>query len=399
MSSKNSKTTFATSHDQTTPTLKSQKKPRGKINIVACDRCKRDKKKCDGNYLTRKTCKYCHNHNETCVYSEPNLLRITRILNAARKNAAAGEEKEDNQEKSIQELEEQITKYENTLMSLYSQIENKNQIKPIDSIGNLYLSLFSNPQISREQTFILKKLCEITNNVNSNINSEIINKIQNELLILTSNESTEFEKVQSWEELEIFINNENLTDHMIPLAATNFFGFSGSTTPIPSPQFLNNDRFDESYVPINHISTSKKRKVESYTSGGHITIRPTVWNQDDPSEEVPMITVHAPQNNHSINNETVQNPNILFENIPSNENLQFSTLLTSQEPYGFEEVGLDEIEQLSNITSPTFSSNSFSDDNIEFSTSSNSFSDDNLSYISSLPLIYFNNSVNFNENF
>jgi hypothetical protein len=389
----NSQTTFTASHDQTTPSFKSQKKPRGKINIVACDRCKRDKKKCDGNFLTKKTCKYCHNHNETCVYSEPNFLRIARILNAARKNAVAGEEREDVSIASIQELEDQITKYENTIISLISQIENKNEPNTTDLIGNLYLSLFSNPQITNEQTILLKRLCEITNN-NVNINSESINKIHNKLLILTSNESTEFEKGQCWEELENFINNNNI----IPLAATNFFGFSypsGSTTPIPSPQFLNNDQFQNNdHKSDNHTTTSKKRKIEPYPSGGHIAIRPSkketnvlVWHQNDPYEDVPIIAVQAPQNNHSINNETIQNSDISFDNISSNENLQFSTLLSPNESYGFDEI---EIEQLSNVTSPTFSNNSFSDDNLEFPT-----------YLSNNPAewLFFQNSTNFTENY
>jgi hypothetical protein len=391
----NSQTTFSTSHDQITPSLKSQKKSRGKINIVACDRCKRDKKKCDGNYLTRKPCKYCHNHNETCVYSEPNLLRITRILNAARKNAVAGEEREDDPEQSRQELEEQMTKYENTIISLMNQINHKNETKTIDLIGNLYLSLFSNPHISNEQTIILKKLCEITNNVNTNIDNENLNKILNKLLILTSNDSTEFEKGQSWEELENFVIHNNLIIP-IPLTATNFFGFSypsGSTTPIPSPQFLNNDQFQSNDYKPNVMTTSKKRKIE------HIAIRPSkkennviVWHRNDPCEEVPMIAVHAPQNIHSIDNEIVQSPDISFDNIDniSNENLQFSTLLSSQESYGLDEVSLDEIEQFSNVTSPTFSS---SDDNMEFPT-----------YLSNPPvdLFYFSNSTTlttFDENY
>ncbi|RIA97175.1 hypothetical protein C1645_307239 [Glomus cerebriforme] len=393
----NSQTTITSSHDlQTTPPSpnKSQRR-RGKINIVACDRCKRDKKRCDGNYLTQKACKYCRNHNDVCVYSEPNLLRISRILNTAAKNAAAGEEREND---PIQDLQEQIKQYENTIILLASQLENKKESDTTEFIGKLYLSLFANPQISNEQTIILKKLCEMTNNVNSNIDSENINKIRNNLLILTLDDRTEIEKGQSWEELENFVNNNNnnSSDNMIPLTNTNIFGFSypsGSTTPIPSPQFLDHD-FS---VTNNQVSSPKKRKFEKnyepYPSGGHIVIRPKkdtnvfVWHQNDLREDVPIIAFHAPQEHHET--ETFQTSNVQFDDISSNENLQFSNLLSPNESYGFD---LDEADhQFSNITSPTFSNNSFSDDNIEFPTF--------VPHPSVELMEFFPDQINFNENF
>ncbi|CAG8678853.1 4139_t:CDS:1, partial [Funneliformis mosseae] len=171
---------------------KSQKK-RGKINIVACDRCKRDKKRCDGNYLTQKTCEYCQNHNEICVYSEPNFLRISRILNAAAKNAAAEERESDDREK----LQKQLIEYENTINKLSSQLEIKSktdQSNTLNSIEKLYISLFANSQISIEQTMILKKLCEITHApINLNVYG---NEIRNKLSILETDTVTDEEKRQ-----------------------------------------------------------------------------------------------------------------------------------------------------------------------------------------------------------
>src|ERR1044072_576195 len=51
------------------------KKKRGKISPNACVKCKRDKKKCDGNYATQSSCTYCIGHHEKCVYPEPGRRR------------------------------------------------------------------------------------------------------------------------------------------------------------------------------------------------------------------------------------------------------------------------------------------------------------------------------------
>src|SRR5207248_3112117 len=58
---------------------KQSTRKRGRINVVACNKCKRDKKKCDGSYLTQKPCKYCRDRNEYCEYTEPNRLRVNKI--------------------------------------------------------------------------------------------------------------------------------------------------------------------------------------------------------------------------------------------------------------------------------------------------------------------------------
>ncbi|CAI2174610.1 12529_t:CDS:1, partial [Funneliformis geosporum] len=390
------------SHDQPS---KPQKK-RGKINIVACDRCKRDKKRCDGNYLTQKTCEYCHNHNEVCVYSEPNFLRISRILNAAAKNAAAEEQESDDREK----LQKQLIEHENTIINLSNQLGMKSksdQSNTLNNIEKLYISLFANPQISIEQTIILKRLCEITHiPINMNVYG---NEIRNKLSILESNVVTDEEKRQCWEELDKFINmyNDNVFNKIMQGgAASNIFGFSypsGSTTPIPSPQFLVeefntsndlNDLLCSDFQPpsdfvestyattINPVTTPKKRNVrktkvfensyEPYPSGGHIAIRPSkketnimVWHQNDQSEDIPIFAVDAPQNK-KLPAETLQNPNVQFDN--SDKVLQFQAsnlLLSSNLPYGFDKVG-----QFSIVTSPTFSSSESynSDDNFEYPT-------------------------------
>ncbi|CAG8650838.1 10666_t:CDS:1 [Funneliformis caledonium] len=376
---------------------KSQKK-RGKINIVACDRCKRDKKRCDGNYLTQKTCEYCQNHNEICVYSEPNFLRISRILNAAAKNAAAEERESDDREK----LQKQLIEYESIINKLSSQLEIKSktdQSNTLNSIEKLYISLFANSQISIEQTMILKKLCEITHApINLNVYG---NEIRNKLSILETDTVTDEEKRQCWEELDKFIkmHNDSVFNNIIQCG---FSHPSVSTTPIPSPQFLEefntsndlNDLLCTEFQPhgdsvestydttIHRVTTPKKRnalkakdRYEPYPPGGYIAIRPSkketnimVWHQNDPSEDVPIIAVPAPHNKKlTVNsNEALQNPNVRIDNF--NEVLQFPTsniIFSSNLPYGFDKVG-----QFSNVTSPTFSSSESynSDDNFEYPT-------------------------------
>src|SRR4051812_2159769 len=51
-------------------------KKRGRINVNACYRCRRDKKKCDGNYSTKESCKYCRHHKVECSYPEPGRKRM-----------------------------------------------------------------------------------------------------------------------------------------------------------------------------------------------------------------------------------------------------------------------------------------------------------------------------------
>ena len=304
-------------------------------------------------------------------------------MNTAAKNAAAEERESD-------DLQKQLIEYENTIIALTNQLESKNdmgQSNSLNFIEKLYISLFSNPQISIEQTIILKRLCEITSDP---INSIMIDEIRNKLTILESNDITDIEKGKCWEELDKFIRMHNIIS--LRNDASNIFGFSypsGSTTPIPSPQFIeefnsSNDLVTEpTYVTNNqHVIMPKKRNsrkinnYEPYPSGGHIAIRPSkkgtdmmVWHQNDPCEDVPIIVVHAPsRNKYSIKStgsnetefETLQNSNV---HIPD-ESLQFSTsnlLLSPHTPYE-----LDEIGQFSNATSPTISSsdsyNSISDE-------------------------------------
>src|SRR5688572_32450080 len=40
--------------------------------------CRRDKKKCDGNYSTKESCRYCRHHKVECAYPEPGRKRVKR---------------------------------------------------------------------------------------------------------------------------------------------------------------------------------------------------------------------------------------------------------------------------------------------------------------------------------
>src|SRR3954452_22182729 len=56
--------------------VKKAAKKRGRINVNACYRCRRDKKKCDGNYSTKESCRYCRHHKVECAYPEPGRKRV-----------------------------------------------------------------------------------------------------------------------------------------------------------------------------------------------------------------------------------------------------------------------------------------------------------------------------------
>lgn len=358
----NSQSTIIPYYDsQTKSSLpnKPQKK-RGKINIVACDRCKRDKKKCDGNYLTQKACKYCCDHHEDCIFSETNYLRISRILNTA-KHAAVGEYEPEKY------LQEQLIKYENIIFALTNQLEKQNdQINKMELINKLYLSLLANPQISIEQTITLKKLCEMTNNPINTIDDENFDKIKNKLLIIVSNDSTEEDKRNCWEELEKFVNlyNNNFENQSV----SNILGFSypsGSTTPIPSPQFVEfnefnefNNEYDQQPFQSTHnthnmhnthnVITSKdrnSRKFEPYPSEGRRPSRKDtnliIRNQND---DIPIITVYSPQNNPQTI-PTFQNSNSQFINNIEENLLLNMTNMTS----GFDQFSSSFSEE--NVTS------------------------------------------------
>ncbi|CAG8468892.1 hypothetical protein C2G38_2118974 [Gigaspora rosea] len=59
---------------------KKRTKKRGKISIIACDKCRSMKKKCTGgDFVSKKSCTYCEKHGGECVYSDARRRRTTNV--------------------------------------------------------------------------------------------------------------------------------------------------------------------------------------------------------------------------------------------------------------------------------------------------------------------------------
>ncbi|CAG8471379.1 1247_t:CDS:1 [Cetraspora pellucida] len=62
--------TFSFVEEQIELTPKSFSKKRNRVSFMACDKCRSMKKKCDGDYLSRKSCSSCAGREEECRYSD-----------------------------------------------------------------------------------------------------------------------------------------------------------------------------------------------------------------------------------------------------------------------------------------------------------------------------------------
>ncbi|CAG8503470.1 28131_t:CDS:2 [Dentiscutata erythropus] len=59
---------------------KKQTKKRGKISIIACDKCRSMKKKCTGgDFVSKEPCSYCARHGEECKYSNARRRRTANV--------------------------------------------------------------------------------------------------------------------------------------------------------------------------------------------------------------------------------------------------------------------------------------------------------------------------------
>ncbi|CAG8701887.1 26959_t:CDS:2 [Dentiscutata erythropus] len=59
---------------------KKRTKKRGKISIMACDKCRSMKKKCTGgDFMSKKPCSYCTKHGEECIYSDARRRRTANV--------------------------------------------------------------------------------------------------------------------------------------------------------------------------------------------------------------------------------------------------------------------------------------------------------------------------------
>ncbi|CAB4476514.1 hypothetical protein RhiirA5_393436 [Rhizophagus irregularis] len=181
--------------DQSAPEISSrpQKKKRGKISSNACNKCKRDKKKCDGNYAIQSSCTYCLDHNEKCTYPEPGRRRPKNNPDLIENNL---------QDESI----------ENTLISLtrfFSNLSHANQVNNI--FKDQFFQLFVHPTTSIEQSLLLRKLWNLMNNNpnDSRFSIDNLNTIFITLTILIQNREVTVQQY-FWERIrQIVVGDDN----------------------------------------------------------------------------------------------------------------------------------------------------------------------------------------------
>ncbi|GBB85834.1 hypothetical protein RclHR1_12290003 [Rhizophagus clarus] len=322
-------------------------KKRGKINVVACNKCKRDKKRCDGSYLTQKPCKHCRDRNEFCEYTEPNRLKVNRIQG-------------DTEDNEILTVSSNITDIMN------ENLTNQYQDFPLrqDLVNNelhksaIFLQLLTDPSTTNEQMNILKRLYNeiIRNPENPNFTGNKRDELSMKLKLLSSSNDNNHTKIQIWDDLSSFVNeldnninkNENNSSAILNTIFNTwntenleFSSSSTTTTTINTPNnnisitqpnlsfsndqlnvttstTLNNNnrqsRVDKPKVRVikenNKSNDNKKRKIrktkrenkrtQPYPAGGQIVIRPSkqahtmIWHQNDPIEDVPIMAYQLP---------------------------------------------------------------------------------------------------------
>lgn len=178
--------------DQSTSSIPSQplKKKRGKISQNACNKCKRDKKKCDGNYATQSSCTYCLDHNEKCIYPEPGRRR-PRINTDLIDYQSRGEF------------------IESTLVNLTRFIANLSNLNQVsNTLRDHFFQLFVHPLTTIEQFLLLRRLWNEIND-NPNDNRFNVENLQSILLVLTILIQNREESVQQhfWEHVRQIVDN------------------------------------------------------------------------------------------------------------------------------------------------------------------------------------------------
>ncbi|CAI2169690.1 8808_t:CDS:2 [Funneliformis geosporum] len=327
---------------------------RGRINVVACNKCKRDKKKCDGSYLTQKPCRYCRDRNEFCEYTEPTRLRVTRIQG-------------DNDEGLVSSDVGEVIINECEIISNQRQ-NDPLQHKMVDNEScksDLFFQLFTDPDTTTEQMNILKRLYnEIMRNpedpkLPGNQRDELCTKLK---ILSSSNKNV---KIQIWNDLCSLVNelDKIITGGDSTILDSSFLDYNSwnsETLGFSSPVIPNTDIFSsDSTIPktteshgsnsifstelnlnsstvlndpqpahgtvqsarknkkteiqnVKKTNNSKQRKnqrgnkrTQPYPAGGQIVIRPTkqahtmIWHQNDPIDDVPIMAFHIQSSTHA----------------------------------------------------------------------------------------------------
>ncbi|CAG8696837.1 9355_t:CDS:1, partial [Scutellospora calospora] len=120
--------------DQSELSQKRLLKKRGKICSNACNKCKRDKKKCDGDFETKKACTNCIDRKRECKFSNVRRKPRTNVQN-------------------VQNIQQLISRMEIIEKELKNLIE---EISLIKQIKNIFFKII-NPSTTNEQVIELRK--------------------------------------------------------------------------------------------------------------------------------------------------------------------------------------------------------------------------------------------------
>jgi hypothetical protein len=237
------------SWEDQSPEIPSQplKKKRGKISSNACNKCKRDKKKCDGNYATESTCTYCRDHNEKCTYPEPGRRRP----------------------RSNPDIENQQSRVEDTLMNLTRFFNNLSQTNQVNNVFKDQLfQLFVHPSTTVDQFLLLKRLWnEMNNDPNdSRFSVDNLNTLFIFLTILIQNREDTVQ-LYFWERIRQVVEGTNDIQNMTSSSS------SSSSAPVVHPSIFSFDTSDQTIsettdavVPSQSLSNLLHSVIQSNTT-------------------------------------------------------------------------------------------------------------------------------------
>src|SRR5581483_3426192 len=137
-------------------TVKKTAKKRGRINVNACYRCRRDKKKCDGNYSTKESCKYCRHHKVECTYPEPGRRRVKVVQPNVEDIKPKVKEtkrikKVDTRNNPMKDIHERMIKVEENLFGVTELLANVRQLDIKEITQQLFFRLLFNESTTVEQ--------------------------------------------------------------------------------------------------------------------------------------------------------------------------------------------------------------------------------------------------------
>ncbi len=249
--------------------IKKPARKRGRINVNACHRCRRDKKKCDGNYSTKESCRYCRHHKAECTYPEPGRKRVKIVppniedVKIKKVKETKKFKKVDTRKSPMKDLYDRIIKVEENLFDMTELLVNVRQstspeVKEITQ--QLFFRLLADEITTIEQTLLLRRLwCLIDQLMNrSSFNEEYFYGLYSKLQLLESNQ----EEIRSlmWEEVQNLVERCNDMDsacenEFLTQAFNSFYAAPSQIQSHPpiSPEFNNNNNDGFVEFPLEKI--------------------------------------------------------------------------------------------------------------------------------------------------